>query len=284
MPHPPCTAPQALAVPGPVEATREPSLRSASKSETRQAPPTHPHRALCSGWTGWHGTSPVVTAATPPPPAHVPSIPVTSECRDSSCGQDRMKLCRHRPGPLRKLRQALSSTACLTPGSRPSQTRGSLEHAVCTLHPPAGHRCRDGDLTELALRRSSSKGTAFASRSLSFKLPIFMGTEYFYVYRKPRLYFYMYRKPYEAGTESSPCAQHSSLPVGPLTSWCVWHHQRATALSPWLTPVLFSQVLLPSQSPPGGLWVLGPSWAMKTAQTGLFLVTLMLRSAGWLVL
>ena len=43
--------PLKLVVPVPVEATREPSLRSASKSETRQVPskPIRTDRALCSG-------------------------------------------------------------------------------------------------------------------------------------------------------------------------------------------------------------------------------------------
>lgn len=62
--------PLKLAVPGPVEATREPSLRSASKSETRQAPskPIRTEPSAQGGRAGT-GTSPVVTR---PPSASSP--------------------------------------------------------------------------------------------------------------------------------------------------------------------------------------------------------------------
>lgn len=191
--------PLKLAVPGPVEATREPSLRSASKSETRQAPskPIHTEPSAQGGWAGT-GTSPVVTR---PPSASSSRALHPHHLRISGLklwSKDRMKLCRRPHGRSKAL---LSSQQHRLPHTRltaQSDTWLSRAHPVCTLHLPAGHRCRDGNLADWLSRRLQLLGApAFASRSLSFKLLIFnrlLTSEYFYVYRKPELYFYVYRK------------------------------------------------------------------------------------------
>lgn len=136
--------PLKLVVPVPVEATREPSLRSASKSETRQVPskPIRTDRALCSGlhlrprgercsgWTGWRGdlschhTATLCLHPTCPPPPSPPNIRTRAVVQGPDETADAGTA-------ARRLRRALSSTACLTPGPRPGQTCGSLEHTQC---------------------------------------------------------------------------------------------------------------------------------------------------------
>lgn len=99
--------PLKLVVPVPAEATREASLRSASKSETQQVPskPIRTDRALCSGLhlrprgercSGWTrasaGTSPVITQ---PPSAFTPRALHPHHLRISGLelwSKDRMKL------------------------------------------------------------------------------------------------------------------------------------------------------------------------------------------------
>lgn len=182
--------PLKLVVPVPVGATRAPSLRSASKSETGQVP-SKPPRALCSGLylqprsepcsrsMGWrrdlssHHMAILHLHPVCPPSPSPPNIGTQALVQGPH-----ETLCRRQ----HTRSKALLSFSAAPPASHQAHGPGRQTDTVALWSTPSVHTAppRQGTGVWTATWQYSSPGglqplgaAAFTSRSLSFKLPIF---------------------------------------------------------------------------------------------------------------